>query len=276
MAHYAIGDIQGCYSELMTLLDKIAFNEKTDTLWCAGDIINGGPDNISVLRFLSQLPQKNIIILGNHDLHFLAVFHKIRPLQSKDTFEDVLKAPDAEKLSHWLQTQSLAHYDTSLNCLMTHAGVYPAWSLEETLSYAKEIETQLNPQNPEKAHRFLTTIFEKTPSHWRLITDIFTRMRFCDSLGHLDYTHKGTISDAPSGLYPWFDEKNRAFTQNPIWASANPINILFGHWAALEEKFIAPYSHLFALDAGCAWGGKLSALRLEDKQWFQVRGKKYR
>lgn len=272
MPHYAIGDVQGCYKELMLLLDKIHFNEKYDTLWFAGDIINGGLENLSVLRFIYQLPQKPVITLGNHDLHFLAVFYGIRTLQSDDTFADVLNAPDVEALTHWLQSQSLAHYDASLNALMCHAGIAPTWSLADTLTYAKEIETCLNPKNTVLTHEFLLAIFGtqqgEKQRHWRLITDILTRIRFCDENGKLNLGYKGTIQDAPPGFFPWFQhyQLNSQFNK--------PVDLLFGHWAALEGE--TDYPHLYALDTGCVWGGKLSALRLEDKQWFQVEGKKYR
>ncbi len=281
MAHYAIGDVQGCYRELMMLLDKIAFNQTTDTLWFAGDIINGGHENLAVLRFLSQLPKKPVAILGNHDLHFLAVFHQIRPLRPADTFEDILNAPDAEILCHWLQSQSIAHYDTSFHALMVHAGISPVWSLEETINHAKEIEAQLQSNSPEQVRHFLKAIFKmahgEQEEHWRLITDIFTRIRFCDQQGNLNFHYKGTIQDAPTGLYPWF-QYNVIKNAKPIWdiSATHPVNILFGHWAALEKPDVLKYPHLFALDTGCVWGGYLSALRLDDKQWFQVRGKKYR
>jgi bis(5'-nucleosyl)-tetraphosphatase (symmetrical) len=317
MPHYAIGDVQGCYAELMSLLDTIAFNEKTDTLWFAGDMINGGPNNLDVLRFISQLPQKPVVILGNHDLHFLAVFHKIREIQPDDTFQDILNAPDVEKLAHWLQSQSLAHYDPVLNYLMVHAGISPLWSLQDTLHYAKEIETALNPainsRHPGNAqqdiHRFLMAIFgikqDEQSMHWRLITDTFTRIRFCDDQGKLNLSYKRDIAHAPAGVRPWFDYRKNPpcaplyqrgghsdglvkkedlkhsarSSALPIWhpdAAPKPTDILFGHWAALEKESISEYPHLFALDTGCVWGGKLSALRLDDKQWFQVTGKKYR
>lgn len=268
MAHYAIGDVQGCYSELMALLDKIEFNENNDILWFAGDIINGGKENLSVLRFISQLQKKPVVILGNHDLHFLAVFYKIRSIQSGDTFNDILNAPDVEELCHWLQRQSIAYYDNTFNSLIVHAGISQHWSLNDVLQYAKEIETQLNPDNPKQVQHFLKAIFGlcqgEKEYQWRVLVDTFTRIRFCDKEGNLNYSYKGTINDAPSGLYPWFSYNN-----------LKSINILFGHWAALEKNIKLP-PHLFALDTGCVWGGYLSALRLEDKQWFQVKGKKYR
>lgn len=270
MAHYAIGDVQGCYTELMTLLDSITFNEHEDTLWFAGDIINGGPDNLAVLRFIQA--QKSIVVLGNHDLHFLSVFHGVRTQQPDDTFQDILNAPDVDELSYWLQSQPLAHYDAFFNTLMVHAGIGPTWSLENTLSYAKKIELALNPAKHSESdiRDFFLAIFgssQKEPDKtWREITDTLTRIRFCDNTGRLNLSYKGNISQAPTGLYPWFD--------SPV-STKYPMDILFGHWAALEGK-TAVHSRLFALDTGCVWGGKLTALRLEDKKLFQITGKKYR
>ncbi len=284
MPHYAIGDIQGCYAEFMRLLEKIHFNDKNDTLWIAGDLINGGYENCDVLRFLSHLPIKPIVVLGNHDLHFLAVYYGVREIQPDDTFQDILESPDTKEtkaLVTWLQSQSLAYYDAKFNALMIHAGISPTWSLEQTLSYAKAIENCLNPEknnsynssnidNIENIHTFLLAIFgisqEEKPKHWRLITDTLTRSRFCDAKGNLNLDYKGNIANAPSGLHPWFQ------------STQIKCDILFGHWAALEGKINSHYltPNIYPLDTGCVWGGKLSALRLEDKQLFQVEGKKYR
>lgn len=276
MAHYAIGDVQGCYRELMALMDKIAFNEQSDTLWFAGDIINGGPNNLEVLRFISHLPSKTIVTLGNHDLHFLAVYYGIREYQSDDTFNDVLNAPDVDKLTDWLCQQKLLYYDKTLNYLMSHAGIYPRWSLTEALSYAHEIESFLknNDHEPSKIKNFLFVIFgiqdDEISRRLRNNVDIFTRMRFCYQNGMLNLEYKGSIQKALADLTPWFQ-----CLKNFGHSSMQDINILFGHWAALEGK-TAPYSHLYALDTGCVWGGALSALCLETKEWFHVKGKKYR
>jgi bis(5'-nucleosyl)-tetraphosphatase (symmetrical) len=269
MPHYAIGDVQGCYTELMQLLKKIEFDESKDTLWFAGDIINGGNENLAVLRFLYQLSQesqnKPIIVLGNHDLHYLAVFYHVREIQVDDTFQDILSAPDTEPLTFWLQSQSLAYYEPTFNALMIHAGILPHWTLEKTLTYAKEIERCL--KDPQNMLIYLRSIFgisqKKEALHWRLITDTLTRARFCDKNGDLDLVYKGNIFSAPKKLYPWFQ------------LSPLTCDILFGHWAALEGK-VTGVKNIYPLDTGCVWGGKLTALRLEDKKYFQVTGKKYR
>lgn len=274
MAHYAIGDVQGCYRELMALMDKIAFNEQNDTLWFAGDIMNGGPDNRNVLRFISHLPSKTIVTLGNHDLHFLAVYYGIREYQSDDTFHDVLNAPDVDELVHWLCQKKLLHYDNQLNYLMSHAGIYPIWSLTEALGYAQEIESYLNSHDPSIIKSFLLAIFgvqdDEVSRRLRNNIDILTRMRFCYSGGRLNLGYKGTIQEAPAALIPWFQ-----CLGDSGHSSLKDINILFGHWAALEGK-TEPYKQFYALDTGCVWGGALSALCLETKQWFQVKSQKHR
>lgn len=273
MAHYAIGDVQGCYPELMALMDKIAFNEQNDTLWFAGDIINGGPDNLAVLRFISRLPPRTIVTLGNHDLHFLAMYYGIREYQSEDTFLDVLNAPDVSELVDWLRHQKLLHYDKTLGYLMAHAGIYPAWSLNEALAYAQEIESYLQSSEPTKIKTFLMTIFgvqeDSLSRRLRNNTDILTRMRFCYQDGQLNLGYKGTILDASGDLIPWFQ-----LLQNIGHPSMKDLTILFGHWAALEGR--TGIEHCYALDTGCVWGGALSALCLETKQWFQVKGQKHR
>ena len=279
MPHYAIGDVQGCYVELMALLDKIAFNEKNDTLWFAGDMFNGGPQNLSVLRFILHLsinsPNKPIVVLGNHDLYLLALFYGVRPLQPEDTVQDILNAPDASELINWLKKQPLAHYDAHLNYLMVHAGISPFWSLAETLTRSRAAETYLNSAQVEDTSNFLHHIFNaphqdsNSESVFESV-DTLTRIRFLEKNGTLNITYKGSIQHAPEGLYPWFNYPNAS---NAIWQTANPVNVLFGHWASLEKT---PPPHLFALDKGCVWGEKLCALRLEDQQWFEVKGKKYR
>jgi len=266
MPNYVIGDVQGCYRSLMTLLDKLAFNEKNDQLWLAGDLVNRGPDSLSVLRFLSRLPKAPIVTLGNHDLHCLSVFHGVRKPGLKDTLNHLFSAPDADDLCCWLRFQRMAYFDPNFNCLMVHAGVYSSWSLSETLAYANELELQLQGN---QASDLLLVLFGDTPTvwsdslpepeRWRFIVNVLTRMRFCYPDGRLEFQYKGTIENAPSGLKPWFERSGKVWPKHEI---------AFGHWAALEGK--VPYSGLWPVDTGCVWGRQLSALRLEDKQWFHV------
>lgn len=267
MSDYAIGDIQGCYDSLMRLLEHLQFNDRQDRLWFVGDLVNRGPDSLKVLRFIKQLPLTPFITLGNHDLHLLNVLF-CAPYQpnAKDTFLDVLKAYDGEELGHWLRCQSILIYDSNLNMVMSHAGIPPFWSLEEALVRAKSLENKL--RSPDFVI-FLKQMYGNKPSYWsddlaeidqlRLTVNAFTRMRFCDATGSLKLDYKGTIQQAPPGYIPWFKVENR---------KAIPVDMVFGHWAALQNKHPAP--GLYAIDSGCVWGGPLTALRLLDRQYLSV------
>lgn len=262
---YAIGDIQGCYRELMLLLEKLHFDDKKDTLWLVGDLINRGPDSLQVLRFLHDLPLSPRITLGNHDLHFLAVFYKAESIKKDDTFESILKSPDCERLCEWLKKQRLCLHDPSLNIMMTHAGLPPCWTPKEALNFSKEIETILQ---SEDYSLFLRHMYGNTPDKWepslegfdrlRLITNYFTRMRYLTQEGALSLKDKGITKD--KHLIPWFDYPRKT----PL-----DIDLIFGHWAALKGKVKTP--GLFALDTGCVWGETLTALNLQTKVKTQVR-----
>ena len=266
MATYAIGDVQGCFRELMALLEKIAFDPYKDQLWLTGDLINRGPASLPTLRYLMRLPQAPIIVLGNHDLHLLAVAAGAVPKHPKDTCDDILMAPDRDELLAWLRLQPLLHHDARLNYTMVHAGLYPAWTLKAAKKYAQELEVVLRgPHHLE----FFEHMYGNEPTHWsedltgydrlRFIANAFTRMRFCTADGGLNLTNKGTVDGATADLIPWFKMPR---------AEIN-LRVVFGHWAALggvaEENF-------YHLDTGCVWGQQLTALRLEDQQLFQVPG----
>lgn len=266
MAHYAIGDIQGCYEPLQRLLAAIQFNPIQDQLWLTGDLLNRGADSLKVLRFLKNLPQPVITVLGNHDLHFLAVAYGCAPSQPKDTFQDILQAPDKLELCAWLRQQPLLHYDPVLNYAIAHAGILPQWSLAEAEQYAREVEQQLQGNNFSK---LLANLYGNEPQRWdaqltdpdryRFIINAFTRMRFCTLDSALELLTKTPPEQNPAGCIPWYAHPHRK-TKN--------INIVFGHWAALNGKVHQP--HLFALDTGCVWGHCLTAMRLEDQQIFKV------
>lgn len=266
MATYAIGDIQGCFASLQTLLQHIHFDPLTDRLWFTGDLVNRGPQSLAVLRFIKQLGPTHSLVLGNHDLTLLAIAYGVRERHARDTFEDILTAPDRDELLQWLQQQPLLHYDASLQTVMTHAGIAPCWTLEEAIRYAKEVEHILK---SDQASNYLHAMYGNQPDLWheqlsgmdrlRCITNYFTRMRFCTAEGRLNLTYKGTIAEKPADLYPWFDLPHR----QPISEK-----ILFGHWAALNGK--TNQARIFALDTGCVWGNCLTALRLEDEQLFRV------
>lgn len=269
MPDYAIGDVQGCYGPLQRLLERIDFNDKVDRLWFVGDLVNRGPDSLAVLRFLSTLPIKPVITLGNHDLHLLASLFGGRPWKGHDdTIHDVLQAPDGESLGHWLRNQSILYYSAELNVVMCHAGIAPLWDLDTAMRLAQELEAVLA---GDEYKTFLRRMYENKPDNGldeavgqaRLIhiTNYFTRMRFCDAQGRLDLSYKGGINKAPKHLYPWYEVPGR----QPIEA-----DIVFGHWAAL--KGLCPNPKIHAIDTGCLWGGQLTALRLQDKQRFTVEG----
>lgn len=270
MADYAIGDVQGCFDALQRLLSHIHFNEHRDRLWFVGDLVNRGPESLAVLRFIKNLPLAPRITLGNHDLHLLGRLfcsHSSK-VNEDDTLDGILNAPDAEELGHWLRKQSILVYDKALNIVMCHAGIAPVWNLTQACAYASELEHVLASDN---YAMFLSCMYGNTPNHWmpelsgmerlRIICNYFTRMRFCDVRANLIMNYKGTVDQAPAGLYPWFAVPNRIAIESEI---------IFGHWAALQGKCFNPRIH--ALDTGCLWGGQLTALRLQDQQIFSVQG----
>jgi bis(5'-nucleosyl)-tetraphosphatase (symmetrical) len=263
MATYAIGDVQGCFEPLQRLFDQIQFNPEHDTAWFTGDIVNRGPQSLETLRFIKQLGKAQRMVLGNHDLHLLAVAMHAHQGWKEDTFQDILTAPDRDDLIHWLQYQPLLHLDESLGYLMIHAGLAPSWDLSTARTLAYEIESALR---SEHAVSFLQHMYGNHPAHWdeqltgwdrlRCITNYLTRARFCHPDGQLELDKKGKNSPH---LIPWFNVEHR----QPI-----PVNILFGHWAALGG--ITNTARVFALDTGCVWGRALTAMRLEDKKIFTL------
>jgi len=267
VADYAIGDVQGCYDPLQRLLDSLHFNEHTDRLWFVGDLVNRGPQSLAVLRFIKALPLAPRVTLGNHDLYLLArIFADYPGRNPDDTIQAILTAGDKDDLGHWLRQQAILFHDPQLNVVMCHAGIAPMWDLVEAKARALELEQALHGDD---YHHFLANMYGNQPDYWsatlqgidrlRVICNYFTRMRFCDARGHLVLTYKGTVDQAPSGLYPWFNLPERQ--------DIAP-DLVFGHWAALQGK--CPYPRIHAIDTGCLWGGKLTALRLQDKQRFMV------
>lgn len=264
MATYAIGDIQGCLEPLQCLLKEIEFNPAQDKLWLAGDLINRGPDSLATLRFLYQLRDSITIVLGNHDLHFIAVHYGLRKRGKNDTLDELLRAPECAILVDWLRQQKLVHHDPLLKFTMVHAGIPPQWDLTEALARSREVERVLQADGLEN---FLAGMYGNFPSCWssdltgvdrlRLITNYFTRMRFCNAEGELELETKESADAAPEGFAPWFSFPERKMQSEKI---------LFGHWAALEGR--AEANNIYALDTGCVWGGALTALRLEDERRF--------
>jgi bis(5'-nucleosyl)-tetraphosphatase (symmetrical) len=271
VADYAIGDVQGCYEPLQRLLDLIQFDAQSDRLWFVGDLVNRGPDSLAVLRFISSLPKPALVTLGNHDLHLLASLFSPSSLKGHDdTLQDILNASDGEELGHWLRKQSILCHSPELEVVMTHAGIAPVWDLSQALRLAKELEGALQGDD---YREFLTHLYGNKPDSWsedltgmdrlRVITNYFTRMRFCDAQGRLELSYKGTLAQAPKHLYPWYEVPHRKEID---------VDLIFGHWAALMGQ--CPHPKIHALDTGCFWGGQLTALRLQDKRRFAVWNKK--
>jgi bis(5'-nucleosyl)-tetraphosphatase (symmetrical) len=270
MSTYAIGDLQGCYEELLDLLDKINFDINKDQLWFTGDLVNRGPQSLESLRFVKQLGNNAVTTLGNHDLHLLAVANQSESKKARDTLEDILTAPDKEGLVNWLKSQSLIHNDPDSGFTLVHAGVDPQWDLQQATEVAQEAEEILK---SDAYGDFLDAMYGNKPEHWsndlagydrtRYVINCFTRLRYCNVSGQADFEYKGAPGTEPRGLLPWFCTKNR---------KTNKEKILFGHWSTIRLGNIRDFTeyNVFPLDTGCVWGGTLTAFRLDDEQWFSV------
>lgn len=261
MSTYIIGDVQGCFAELQALLNIINFDVQYDRLCFVGDLVNRGPDSLSTLRFIQSI-KNSIVVLGNHDFHLLALASGEVKYEGNHTLKAVLTAPDREPLMAWLRQQPLLYYDEELDYVLVHAGIPPQWSLMQALDYAAEVELQLRAND---YATFLKAMYGDYPeewsdslqghARWRYIINAFTRLRFCDANGHLDLKNK-TNHNCNAKLRPWYH-----------WYQ-QPQTLFFGHWAALEGH--CPAIRCEALDTGCAWGGGLTAFRLEDKRRFYM------
>lgn len=263
MATYAVGDIQGCGTEFRLLLEQMRFDPSADRLWLVGDLVNRGPDSLDVLRFVKSLGDTAITVLGNHDLHLLAVAEGVVELSRSDTLDEVLSAPDRDELMAWLRAQRLMHVEGNL--VLVHAGLLPGWTVAQAQQLACEVETALRGK---RYHDFFEHMYGNHPKHWqddltgykrlRTITNVFTRMRICTAEGEMEFKFKGEVQDVPAGYMPWFEVPGRASADSTV---------IFGHWSALGLKV---EQRIIALDTGCLWGGPLTAIRLEDRQLFQV------
>lgn len=257
MARWAIGDIQGCAEELRELIRRIGFKADRDQLWFVGDLVNRGPQSLEALRLIRAMRDNAIVVLGNHDLHLLAVALVGERVRRTDTLEDILRAPDRDRLVEWLTTLPLAHYDRAAGDLMVHAGVVPQWNLTRTLDLAGEVAKALR-KNPE---RLLGAMYGDQPDRWRdslkgverlrFAINVLTRLRFCTPEGVVDLRQSGKPGSAPPPLLPWFRIAAR---------ESRRIRIVFGHWSALGYH----RGHgVLGLDTGCVWGGALTAANLD-------------
>ena len=258
MATYAIGDIQGCFDELQALLARLKLSSR-DQLWFVGDLVNRGPKSLDVLRFVRDLGKRAVVVLGNHDLHLVTQHEGFTKPRKDDTFTDVMDAPDRRELVDWLRTRPMMHVHGDY--AMVHAGLVPQWPVQKALELAQEVERALAAPN---YREFLANMYGSKPEQWsddlkgwdrlRVIVNAMTRMRFCTPEGRMDFQTKG--AKAPKGYRAWFDLRPKEKQK-----------LVCGHWSALGLKVT---ERLAALDSGCVWGGKLTALRLEDRKLFAV------
>lgn len=268
MAIYAIGDVQGCYSELNRLLEKIAFDPADDQLWFCGDLVNRGPESLQTLQFVKSLGDRAISVLGNHDLHLLALHHGVYKVRDTSSLQQVLDSSERDELMDWLQRLPILHFDEMHNALLVHAGVHPDWGLSKALKLASEVETALRGK---QAKKFLSKMYGNKPTVWsddltgslrlRVITNIFTRMRYFNAARELDFDAAGSPRKTmSSGLTPWFQMES---------VLREDKRVFFGHWSTLP---VGCYGRCFALDGGCVWGGHMVALRIdyEAEDWFFV------
>ncbi|MDN3557276.1 symmetrical bis(5'-nucleosyl)-tetraphosphatase [Halomonas maura] len=256
MSTYAIGDLQGCHAEFVALLERLAFDPRRDRLWLAGDLVNRGPGSLACLREVEALGEAAQVVLGNHDLHLLAVARGGARAKRKDTLAAILEAPDREALLDWLQSRPLLVRDG--DTLMSHAGLPPQWGLDQAGRLAGELESALA---GERSGAFLRQMYGNEPACWcddldgidrlRVIVNTFTRMRFIDARGCLDFAAKEGLDAAPPGFAPWFQ-----------YPRDDDPRLLFGHWAALQGTTPGSRVRAEALDTGCIWGGALTALDL--------------
>ena len=260
MAVYAVGDLQGCLQPLKCLLERVRFNPAVDRLWLVGDLVNRGPESLETLRYLYAMRDSLVCVLGNHDLHLLAAWHNVERLKKSDTLREILDAPDADELLDWLRRQKLLHYDEQRGVALVHAGIPPQWTLGKALELAAEVEQVL--RDDTRLKLYLDGMYGNEPNKWskdlsgvdrlRVITNYFTRMRFCTAAGKLDLKSKEGLDTAPKGYKPWFAHKDRR---------SRHVQIIFGHWAALEGQADAP--GVVALDTGCVWGGAMTLYNVD-------------
>lgn len=256
MALYLIGDVQGCRAALDLLLATLAFSPSRDNLILLGDLVNRGPDSLGVLRRVMALDGAARALLGNHDIHLLAVAAGVRAPGRKDTLDGILRARDRERLLDWLRARPLALYERAI--LMVHAGVLPQWTRAQVLMHAHELEAVLR---DERWREHIALLFGNTPdrwdptlrgpARWRVIVNALTRLRFCTATGDMEFSAKGGLASAPAGYLPWFDVPQRRTAKEVI---------AFGHWSTLEPQ---DRSDIVPLDSGCVWGRCLTALRVD-------------
>ncbi|PCI09130.1 MAG: diadenosine tetraphosphatase [Gammaproteobacteria bacterium] len=266
MARYAIGDVQGCFDELKQLLTLIRFNSDCDQLWFCGDLVNRGPQSLETLRFIKSLEGNAVTVLGNHDLHLLATAYTHKKPGKKDTLDKLLQATDADELLNWLRYQPMLYHDEDNNITMLHAGIHPHWSIKKARELANEVENLLRSDN----HiNFYKHMYGDKPLNWndtlsgwsryRFITNILTRLRYCDRQGNASLNTKGAPGSQAEHLMPWYEIPERVSQRDTI---------IFGHWSTLPHAGEKCINNTYATDSGCLWGGKLTAIRIDERPFI--------
>jgi bis(5'-nucleosyl)-tetraphosphatase (symmetrical) len=269
MAIYLVGDIQGCYSELTALLKQVSFNRKVDQLYVAGDLVARGPDSLSTLRFIKSLKKSAKVVLGNHDLHLLAVYAGLKKVKKQDQLNALLTADDVDDLMNWLAEQPLLQQIGNDNAYMSHAGISPQWTLAEAIEQAKFAHQRLRSKN---RNVWLSSMYGEKPNNWsqakteiekfRYTVNSFTRMRYCYKNKNLEFDTKSppvaihNHQKSNLTLVPWYELSSTI--DNTSW--------VFGHWAALMGE--CSHQNIYPLDTGCVWGNHLTMLRWHDKKVF--------
>ena len=260
MARYAVGDIQGCCDELKALIARLEFSADRDEIWFVGDLVNRGPQSLETLRYVRALGANATVVLGNHDLHLLALtYGSKRKQKDGDTLGAVLAAPDREQLLEWLLRRPLAVYDEPRGDFLVHGGLVPEWTPRQAAKLAREVEAVLR----DDARALFDSMYGNKPAKWheglrgmdrlRFVINAFTRMRYVAHDGTVDLKQKGAPGEQPDGFVPWFDAPGRA--------SAD-VRVVCGHWSTLGFK---RRKDLIALDTGCVWGGALTAVNLDSE-----------
>lgn len=268
MPTYAIGDIHGCFKSFKRLLKRIQFDPAHDRLWLCGDLINGGPKSLQTLRWVVEHDDVVATVLGNHDLHMLAVACGVREMRKKDTFSSILEAPDRDDLLGWMHQQPLVR--RADDYLLVHAGLLPQWTAEQALALSAEVEAMLQGDEPAE---FFEHMYGNKPTKWsdeltgadrlRVIINAMTRLRVLKPKGGMIFDFSGPLEELPDNRTPWF-RADQFRADKPAWADHT---VVFGHWSALGLHKVGPVA---CLDSGCVWGGKLTAMRLDDQAIFQV------
>ncbi|NYT52201.1 MAG: symmetrical bis(5'-nucleosyl)-tetraphosphatase [Candidatus Vesicomyosocius endoextente] len=263
MSDYLIGDVQGCFDSLKTLLKKIKFSSDKDRLFFLGDVVNRGKQSLATLRFIKDLKSNALMVLGNHDFHLLACTLGRKNPNKKDTFTDIINANDANLLLDFLKNQPLAIKHKGV--LMIHAGVPPSWDIDRTLQQSRQVQKHLKSVN---VSQFLKNMYGNKPNIWsKNLTELeqckytinaLMRLRFCKANDELEFNHKMNYTHPPKGFKAWFMHKNRLLKNTDIF---------FGHWSSLSG---VNQTHIYSMDHGCIWNGHLSAIRLKDKKIFSV------